>query len=197
MASVYSAELTPLQKHCAYFDRNKDGVITPCETWAGFRALGYNIIATLVATVLVHLFFSYATLDTWVPDPFFSIHIKNVHRCVHGSHTNVYDHNGNVRESELHTVLNAFATTSVGGGEGPDAAASEKRLGLSLVEGWRMTEMCRNAWDPVGWVAAKLEWFYLWLLAAENGVVPREAIRAQYDGRLFEYVEQKRKIAAK
>ena len=35
MADVYSSELTPLQKHVAFFDRNKDGVIYPSETYQG------------------------------------------------------------------------------------------------------------------------------------------------------------------
>ena len=35
MADVYNHELTPLQKHVAFFDRNKDGVIHPSETYEG------------------------------------------------------------------------------------------------------------------------------------------------------------------
>jgi peroxygenase len=35
MADVYNHELTPLQKHVAFFDRNKDGVIYPSETYQG------------------------------------------------------------------------------------------------------------------------------------------------------------------
>jgi peroxygenase len=35
MADVYNHELTPLQKHVAFFDRDKDGVIYPSETYQG------------------------------------------------------------------------------------------------------------------------------------------------------------------
>lgn len=35
MADVYKGELTPLQRHVAFFDRNKDGVIYPSETYQG------------------------------------------------------------------------------------------------------------------------------------------------------------------
>lgn len=35
MAAVYKGELTPLQRHVAFFDRNKDGVIYPSETYQG------------------------------------------------------------------------------------------------------------------------------------------------------------------
>jgi peroxygenase len=32
---VYKGELTPLQRHAAFFDRDKDGVIYPSETYKG------------------------------------------------------------------------------------------------------------------------------------------------------------------
>ena len=35
MADVYKGELTPLQRHAAFFDRDKDGVIYPSETYKG------------------------------------------------------------------------------------------------------------------------------------------------------------------
>jgi peroxygenase len=35
MADVYKGELTPLQRHVSFFDRNKDGVIYPSETYQG------------------------------------------------------------------------------------------------------------------------------------------------------------------
>jgi hypothetical protein len=35
MADVYRGDLTPLQRHVAFFDRNKDGVIYPSETYQG------------------------------------------------------------------------------------------------------------------------------------------------------------------
>ena len=35
MADVYKGELTPLQRHAAFFDRDKDGVIHPSETYKG------------------------------------------------------------------------------------------------------------------------------------------------------------------
>jgi hypothetical protein len=38
-SDVYKGELTPLQRHVAFFDRNKDGVIYPAETYQGVYCL--------------------------------------------------------------------------------------------------------------------------------------------------------------
>jgi hypothetical protein len=81
--------------------RNKDGELTPTETFTGFRALGYNLFMSFVGTFLVHFFFSWWTLDTWIPDPFFTIHIKNIHRCTHGSDSHVYDQFGTFLSDSL------------------------------------------------------------------------------------------------
>jgi hypothetical protein len=46
MADVYNSELTPLQQHAAFFDRNKDGIIYPSETYEGesvTRAMPINL----------------------------------------------------------------------------------------------------------------------------------------------------------
>lgn len=73
---------------------NHDGLLTPFESFAGLRALGYGYFLSLLGTVLVHFSLSYWTLDSWIPDPFFTIHLKNIHRCTHGSDSHVYDHHG-------------------------------------------------------------------------------------------------------
>lgn len=37
-------DLTPLQKHVSFFDRNKDGIIYPLETYQGYELEIENII---------------------------------------------------------------------------------------------------------------------------------------------------------
>lgn len=71
--------------------RNNDGILTPRDTWASFRDLGYGLVLSTLGTIVIHLFFSYPTLDTWVPDPLFSVHLDRIHRCIHGSHTGTYN----------------------------------------------------------------------------------------------------------
>ena len=54
MADVYNHELTPLQKHVAFFDRNKDGVIHPSETYEGFRAIGCGVALSAFSAVFIN-----------------------------------------------------------------------------------------------------------------------------------------------
>jgi hypothetical protein len=55
MADVYNSELTPLQQHAAFFDRNKDGIIYPSETYEGesvTRAMPINLPKIYTVTSL-------------------------------------------------------------------------------------------------------------------------------------------------
>ena len=56
-------DYTVLQQHCAFFDRNGDGVIYPHETYQGFRALGYSPTISLLAAIVINGSFSYPTYD--------------------------------------------------------------------------------------------------------------------------------------
>lgn len=179
---VDPSTMTPLQKHCAFFDRNGDGLIMPWETFTSMRILGYNIILAALATALVHFFFSYWTLDSWIPDPFFAIAIKNVHRLKHGSDMAVYDHEGNL----------------VPGSMDPGHRLSlmrwdtDRKGGLSLGDIIFMTQRRWNLWDWFGWWAVKIEWIFLWILRQRHGVVKWDDVFSQYDDTLFRQIEQER-----
>lgn len=56
-------DYTVLQQHCAFFDRNGDGVIYPQETYQGFRALGYTPTISVLAAIVINGSFSYPTYD--------------------------------------------------------------------------------------------------------------------------------------
>lgn len=189
---------TPLEKHCAYFDRNKDGLLTPWETWEGFRSLGYGIVLTFIGTVAIHLFLSYSTLDTWIPDPFFTVHLRNIHRCKHGSDTSVYERDGSVKPERMDWMFANFAASSsgiVGQSSSSSILTSQKgsQKGLSLMDITRMIYSNRDLWDWSGWIGVMLEWGFLYALAGQDGVIPEEAIRGQYDGTLFYEIEARRR----
>nr|CAB3467693.1 unnamed protein product [Digitaria exilis] len=65
--------MTELQKHVSFFDRNKDGIITPLET---FQAL-----------------LPRRSMPGALP-PYVNIYVKYIHKAIHGSDTGAYDSKG-------------------------------------------------------------------------------------------------------
>jgi hypothetical protein len=52
---------------------------------AGFRRLGFGRLVSFLAVPFIHGSFSYPTNPGWLPDPFFRLWQKNMHRSKHGS----------------------------------------------------------------------------------------------------------------
>ncbi|PFH53897.1 hypothetical protein AMATHDRAFT_72925 [Amanita thiersii Skay4041] len=171
---------TALQCHVAFFDRDRDGVIWPSDTFHGFRTLGFSLFLSALAVLVIHTGFSYPTYGTLLPDPFFRLKINNMHRAKHGSDTESYTAVGEFDEKRFEHVFKMYS--------------SPPHTHLSFTEGLRMLYGSRNLYDPFGWFAAMFEWLATYIMLwPMDGRMKKEEIKAIYDGSMFYKVASARK----
>jgi hypothetical protein len=72
-----------LQQHVLFWDRDADGLISPWDTYIGFRDLGFNVLFSLLAMLIVNVNFSYPTrlAVSWWPDPLFRVYVGGIHKA--------------------------------------------------------------------------------------------------------------------
>ncbi|KAL6829906.1 hypothetical protein THAR02_02850 [Trichoderma harzianum] len=174
---------TVLQQHCDYFDRDKDGIIWPLDTFKGLHALGFNFLFCIIAVVVVHFAFSYPTVSGLLPDPFFRIYLKNIHKSKHGSDSGTYDNEGRFVPQKFEDMFSKYAD---------DKDYITVRDVFNMLKGQRLLA------DPFGWAAVSIEWFTTYILLwPEDGRMKKEDIRKLYDGSLFDEMAKERKHSSK
>jgi hypothetical protein len=164
------------------------------ETFAGFRALGFNVLFSLLAVFVIHSGFALvAGFKPWYSplfDPFFRLQISKIHRVKHGSDTGVFDTEGRFVPQRFEELWYKWKRSA--GKEGQEHKDDHDYL--TLREVYDMTQGMWNALDFYGWYAAKFEWFTTWLLCAdEKGRLHKESVRGVYDGSLFYKMEEQQK----
>jgi hypothetical protein len=171
---------TVLEQHVSFFDKDGDGIIWPSDTFFGFRELGYNLLIQLFATFVIHFGMSYATLNSWVPDPFFRIYVKNINHAKHGSDTGTYDKYGRFIPDKFEAIFRHDR---------------EGKGGVTWWDAMRMLRSNQLLFDPFGWTASFLEFTATYILVwPKDGIITREAYRRTYDGSLFfEAAEREKK----
>lgn len=173
---------TDLQRHCAFFDRDGDGIISLRDTFGALRALGFNIFNCIGGTLLIHLTMSYQTSPSWIPSLWMPIYLERVHRSHHGSSTKAYDFVGNV--VSFPAVANVFFQFD-----------PSKQGGLNYWQLLWMIWNLRDSFDPFGWFMSIFWWTGLYLLAADprSGILSYETMMAQFNGSLFYLIEKQNK----
>ncbi|RZB44884.1 Peroxygenase 2 isoform A [Glycine soja] len=165
-------------------------------TWVRLRAIGFNVVASVILAVVINAGLSYPTQPileinrvevsesrvgstlsvesesvflSWFPSLLFPVYMHNIPKAKHGSDQEFMTQ----KDANIENVFSKYARTV------PDK--------LTLGEVWDMTEGNRNAFDIFGWLAAKLEWGVLYILARdEEGFLSKEAVRRCFDGSLFD-----------
>nr|AEB77763.1 caleosin [Auxenochlorella protothecoides] len=171
--------LTVMQQHIAFWDRDHDGVIYPHDTFIGFRRLGFNLAICLASVPIIHGTFAWWSQDNWLPNPMFPILVKNIHRGKHGSDSEVYDTEGRFVPEKFEEIWSKYDKGNKGA--------------LTKHEIWTMIKGQRNIMDPVGWTAAWLEWFVSYLLVArQDKMMYKDDVRGILDGTIFYQIAQER-----
>ncbi|KXX74146.1 putative peroxygenase 3 [Madurella mycetomatis] len=173
-------DYTVLQQHILFWDRDNDGQIYPWDTYIGFRDLGFNILFSLLAMLVINFNFSYPTrLDaSYLPDPWFRIYVGGIHKAKHGSDTGTYDREGRFMPQMFEDMFSKWDVNGFGS--------------LSAAELWNMIRGNRLAGDPFGWGAAFFEFGTTWLLLQKDGRVSKEDLRQMYDGTIFWKIKEAR-----
>ncbi|XP_026387051.1 probable peroxygenase 4 [Papaver somniferum] len=166
-----------LQKHVAFFDRNKDGVIYPWETFQGFRAIGCGIGLSTVAALFINMGLSGKTRPGKFPNLLFPIEVQHIAKSKHTSDSGVYDTEGRFVSSKFEEIFHKHSNTNAN-------ALTADELS-SLMKANRVPK------DYKGWVASYTEWKILYILCKDkNGLLHKDTVRAVFDGSLFEHLEQ-------
>ncbi|KAJ3694851.1 hypothetical protein LUZ60_000228 [Juncus effusus] len=179
-ADIYKnpENMTPLQKHVAFFDRNKDGLIYPWETYQGFRAIGAGVALSTTASAFINGFLGPKTLPAgkW-PSPLCPIYVENIKKAKHGGDSGVYDSEGRFVSEKFEAIFQNHAKTR------PDALTSKELDDLLQAN--------KDPKDSKGSFAGQTEWKVLYSLCKDkDGFLHKDTVRGVYDGTLFSQMEQ-------
>ncbi|MCL7025762.1 hypothetical protein MKW94_011015 [Papaver nudicaule] len=173
------SQSTILQKHAAFFDRNKDGLIYPWETYQGCREIGIGILLSAGAGIAINLAFSGKTRPGKSLNLLFPIDVRNVIKSRHTSDSGVYDAEGEFDPAKFDEIFHKHSKANA------DALTADELS--DFLKANRLPK------DYYGWVIGFLEWKVLFSVCKDkNGLLQKETLRAFYTGDLFYQLEQER-----
>ncbi|AUX47274.1 uncharacterized protein SOCE26_087920 [Sorangium cellulosum] len=172
-------EMTALEKHSAFFDRNHDGIITLRETYEGLRAIGIGRVLSAWFALFINGVLGTTTSRSFIPT--LSITLENVHRGKHASDTGVYDKDGRFNPERFEELFSRWDKDR-------DGALNARELVARTLGD-------RDMLDVFGFLASAGEWTVLYALAGRGGKLTREQLRRMYDGTLFYELERETQAA--
>lgn len=102
------------------------GILYPQDTFNGFHKIGFNVFLSAFAVLVIHGTFSYPSQEGWLPDPFFSVKINNIHKCKHGSDSESYDTEG--RFVPVRSPIKSIVVIAAAGLHASETAETHARL---------------------------------------------------------------------
>ncbi|KAJ3564714.1 hypothetical protein NP233_g8114 [Leucocoprinus birnbaumii] len=178
-----SAPDSELQQHVAFFDRDKDGIIWPIDTFDGLRKIGFGYFWIIFGGLAIHLAFSWLTWGTWLPDPYFRLKVNRMHKvslisslrsaytrfitklqAKHGSDTEIYTGTGQFDPDRFDYMWFMYT--------------EEPHTHITFLE---VCTMVRGDYDPFdwfGWMTATIEWVSLMVLLDKgDGRMSKEDVK--------------------
>ncbi|TGO63156.1 hypothetical protein BOTNAR_0104g00030 [Botryotinia narcissicola] len=178
--------LTILQQHVSFFDPDSDGIVSPRDTYNGFRRLGWSPLLAVGSAMIINSIFSYPTLPPgqWIPDFKLRIYTERIHKGKHGSDSGTYDHEGRFIPQHFEDLFSKYA--------------GRDKQDITKAEIFAYVKSQRNVLDVIGWAAALLEWSATWhLLSPKDGNMKNDDIRRIYVGSLFYEIAARREKEAR
>jgi peroxygenase len=160
-------EMTALQKHVSFFDYDGDGYVTVLEDYRGLRALGIDPVSASAFATAINAALGTSTVGY----PSLTISIHGIANAVHGSDSGIYDSQGDFVPAAFDALFDDW-----------DRNGSD---GLDPVELAARAIDDADLGDVFGVTASAAEFGLLYAVAAEDGELTRDRMRAFYDGTLF------------
>ena len=185
--SASDENLTPLERHAAYFDPQRTGLIRFGQTYRGLRDLGVSRGWSATLASIIH-----AALGRRTSGEVSTIRIANIHRGKHDSDTGVFDAEGKLVEARFDALFASIAHTHP-----PDVITRNEFRAFMKANGPQSA-----AGGFFSWAEAKL----FFCVAAdtdktEDGkkvpAIRRATLRAFYEGKLLPRVRELRRLRAK
>ncbi|KAI7864102.1 Caleosin [Spinellus fusiger] len=155
-----------VKKHFYYWDHSNKGYITPIDAFQGCTELGYSTFYSVLLGTMMCMFFSYATQDAWIPDPFFRVRLSPL---VNTEAYSKFESNGQFDRDTFESLFMAHAKSDP--------------LGQTITMKEFITMMRSAKSHGMTWKTPLYEWCTLYIFAGHHGSLRKQDVMAAYNTR--------------